>query len=658
MHLICGIYCRNQQKRPVTNFLCLLSMKIKKIAVSEITQRHPDTLYCSTDNEYASLANNLMERFGSQLTFMSEREIRNACISLALYFEDIHSGTHQLDAFTQMYHTMYGNYVPFYEATDATSPHADLDAMKFVLWLSIVAERNGMIVNPMNEGLMNMADALLDYWNHEKQHISPNEELADYIFSEETQEDAFLVRNVLVWLQNRSYLGRWYANPALADDDHYGFGRLMPNLSRIQLRDANEACSVFEYRSWPLSVPASRVYAEMIRIDMDDPADEIAADIEQMGFAGLGIYKILKTDHKYFEVENYRGERLPILNISFSHDMERLAKKNTHILGSFFSYQGEWYSNGYSSVMKLDDRQYEAHCQKEKEKYDMLHNHAGQYDDLIKRNKGQRLFFFNHPEDMKEWMRTEMGIEDTRSFPTSAFTPGKAFMIFINSNGQMTFTDRAECVKSSDNFYYDKEIAEEEGIALCLQTSCSNPDLAFYLIKHNLLPDAMFSDIRGKEHGRVLLQENLDFMARCMRRDIETDEVVRRRPEHSQLKATNEDGNQKVNYETFVNILSQEKSIRSKACKEWRVVKCNKATTVIRDVSKRREFSMPTSSLYQAYTEIDKDNIQVATLAPYVGSTNAPAASALLYNTVGNGKQRNELNKTMKQIIRLLGKKP
>ena len=78
--------------------------------------------------------------------------------------------------------------------------------MKFMLWHSIAAERNGMMLNPTNKGLTNMAERLLNLWNEKKDKIEPNEELADYLFSEETQENANEVKMVLIWLSLYSFL--------------------------------------------------------------------------------------------------------------------------------------------------------------------------------------------------------------------------------------------------------------------------------------------------------------------------------------------------------------------------------------------------------------------------------------------------------------------
>lgn len=624
-----------------------------KIPVSEITKRHPDMLYCPTDREYANLANEIYDVIGSRLGFMDDKGLRNACVSLALYFEDIRSGTHLFDVFTRLYGKMYGMYLPFYDSRDASSPKADIDAMKFVLWLSLVAERGGSILNPTNSAIADIAEGLFNYWNRRKHTISPNEELADHIFSEETQENPYLIRSAMVWLQNRSYLGHWYSN-AVMEDDHYGVKNMFAKANKQQLRELTEDCSVFEYRSWPLSIPATTAYAEMIRIDMDDPEDEIAAEIEKMEYAKPGIYKILDIDKERLIVEDFMRRRYNVLLDSFGNDIRRDAKRSTHIFGSFFSFRGDWYPNGHSLFFPMDDKQYAEYCEKENNEYSVFHDYQGQYEEIVKRNGGKRLFFFNNQKDVEKWLSTKIGVKQLASFPIAQFSMSEAFMAFLHPNGQMLFTGGAECVKSPDNPYYDKGKAEEGAMTLCLMPECSHPDLVLYLIEHDLVPDAMLSDMNGKEHGRLLLQDNLDFMARCMRRDVKSDKVVRRRHETSSTDDSANDDCQKVNFETFVGILSKEKNVRSKANKAWRLIRCNRTTTVIRDVDNRRDFSMPTRNLYTAYVEIAKEDIKVSTVSQYVGIINAPASSALLYNTVGKGKQWNELHKSMEKLMRLL----
>jgi len=106
------------------------TLSIKSITAADIKRRHPRGLTCETDKQYARLANDIYDMIHERLTFMEDREIRNASISLALYFEDLRSGTHLFETFTRLYKKMFGYYVPFYYTSDGDEVSAPLDAMR------------------------------------------------------------------------------------------------------------------------------------------------------------------------------------------------------------------------------------------------------------------------------------------------------------------------------------------------------------------------------------------------------------------------------------------------------------------------------------------------------------------------------------------------
>ena len=90
----------------------------KRITSDDIVKRHPRHLFCSTDKNYADLAfeiSHILER----MNLLDEKQLKNVSISLALYFEDIHSKTRQFETFTRLYKRMYGLYVPFFFSKDA-----------------------------------------------------------------------------------------------------------------------------------------------------------------------------------------------------------------------------------------------------------------------------------------------------------------------------------------------------------------------------------------------------------------------------------------------------------------------------------------------------------------------------------------------------------
>ena len=275
-----------------------------KITAGDIKRRHPRYLTCETDKQYAELAKDIYDLLYEELGFMDDQQIKQASISLALYFEDLHSETHLFETFTKLYKEMFGRYVPFYSSENADSPQARLDAMKFMLWHAIAAERDGMMLNPTNLGLANMAERLMKLWDERKDEIRPNEELADYLYSEETQENANEVKMVLIWLCLNSFLGRWYSNPNPKDDEA-GLGKLMAQADKETLEYANECHIVFEIQTWPLSLTPQHIYAEMIRIDMDDPNDEIADSIEHIENKPYEMFQIVGSDNMGIKLKDF-----------------------------------------------------------------------------------------------------------------------------------------------------------------------------------------------------------------------------------------------------------------------------------------------------------------------------------------------------------------
>jgi hypothetical protein len=106
-----------------------------------------------------------------------------------------------------------------------------------------------------------------------------------------------------------------------------------------------------------------------------------------------------------------------------------------------------------------------------------------------------------------------------------------------------------------------------------------------------------------------------------------------------------------MSYEDFVSMLDEEDVFVSRSRKEWQLLLADNISTIILDIENDKEFAMSTRDLYEAFLALDENNIQIATVAPYVGKKNAPAASALLYNTVGRGRGFNYLRKMVKDAV-------
>ena len=620
------------------------------ITAGDIKRRHPRYMTCDTDKQYAQLANDIYDLISPELGFATDREIRNASISLALYFEDLHSGTRVFETFTHIYKKMYGSYLPFYASEDVDSPGASLDAMRFMLWHSLCAEREQRVLNPTNDGMTELAKKLLGLWESKKSTIQPNEELADYIFAEETQEDADHVKLVLIWLSRHCCLGRWHTNTQPNEDPN--LRNLFQSADKDMQLYAGECFSLFDRPVWPLSLMPQHIYAEMIRLDMDDPDDELAEAIDHMAWKPFAIYQVMGTDGQRVRLKDFNGDTFSVNQSDLMGNVRQLARQNTHLAGAFICLSGVWRLNGPCLWSSPTKKQQESYLEKRIQEYSIQHDYVGQYDSFIAKHAGERLYFFRDAEDYMQWMEKELGLQRTK-LPVPEDYLAQPLASFFEDNGTICQCFDAKAIRHPSNPYYDKAFAGELGMAFVGGDTCS-PGMLFHLLKHDLLPDAMFNDIRGREHGRLLMQDNIEFMARCLCRNFKSSEVVR--PRTHQLDTSNEESvmekcMNKIPYEKFVDMIDAEDIIVSRSRKKWEVVMADNVTTVIRDEEKDKEFDIPTRDLYEAYVALEKNDIQIATVAKYVGKQNAPAASALLYATVGQGQGFNNLRKVVNEAV-------
>ena len=396
-------------------------VSIIPITAGDIKRRHPRYLTCQTDKAYANLANdilNLMKR--DLLAFMEPNEARNSCISLALHFEDVHSGLHLFEAFTKMYQEMFGSYLPFYPTKGLDDPEAEVDGMRFMIWLCLQAEREERMLNPSNDGFREMALKLLRLW-HDKENTMPrNEELANYLYAEDTQTDADQVKTVLVWLARYCPFGRWFTNPADMGKMEY-LKQFLQGTDKDTMAYAADCYTLFDIPTWPLSVTPQHVYAEMIRIDMDDPEDELAEAIDQMQGKPFSVFEVTDSTERKLRLKDIDGSIITVSQTDFFGDIRKLARQNTHLSGSFICLDGIWRLNGPSLWMKPTKKEYENYVRKVK----MLHrtedsNAKHSITDYVNLHDGERLYFFRDLSQYESWLRTDFGTQEP---DLSAFNP-------------------------------------------------------------------------------------------------------------------------------------------------------------------------------------------------------------------------------------------
>ena len=622
---------------------------IKNVVVGDIIRRHPNGIPFVTDMAYTDLANKVYDIITDKLPKdFTRQEACEICADIAMYCEDVVSGTHLFEAFCRMYRRMFHFNLPFYDTTEDPCNGFCLDALRFVVWHSIMCQNVSRVINPMNQGVRMIAEGVLELLKRETAQLPANEMLAEYLYSEEVQTDPIEVKKVLAWLMYESYLGHW----ELQDSQEDSLRRLLGKANDHMIDYVDRSLCAVKSRTWPLSLKAQTIYAEMIKIDMEDDDDELALAIEHLKSAPLSLYHIMSCDDKFLTVQDYKKERYLIKMDSFDYHPQAEIKRHQHtdVIASFISLDGHfWHVNGICSFTKGTEDDFEAFCQDQQNAQDVKKRMEHQYDDLINSHHGNRLFFFKDSEAYLLWLKRDLGLKNVDDVDTSILPKAIPVLTFIEPSGNMSLNTYAECIKHPDNKYYDPIKAREGGLQAFMDPDSCTPSLAIYLLENNLLPEAMLNDARGMQYGRLIMQDNIEFLARCIRRDIERDEpfTVRNGEKADDIKS---DTIGKMSYATFIDEILALDEFRSKVHKLWQRLDASETFTIILD-EKGNEFTIPTRELYEAHLSLNPSDISNKAVEPFISTKkNVPPATAILYNVMGRGKSMRQWQEIFKKL--------
>lgn len=267
-----------------------------------------------------------------------------------------------------------------------------------------------------------------------------------------------------------------------------------------ELTYANECYYVFKERTWPLSLTPQRIYAEMIRLDMDDDDDPMAAAIEGIRCKPFAIYKIMGCKSHSMQLQDPFGETFSVNLNGFFGDVRKLSRQNSHIEGAFITMGSQWEVNGPSLWLNPSPKHYDKYVVEEREKHSWMNDFSGQYDWYINAHGGERLYFFHNVKEYGKWLETDLKL-NMKDFhlPLDKDYPVASF---FEDNGQMTLCGQVNCIKHPDNPCYNPVEAQELALSFLCDTEVASPGQLLYLMEHECLPDALFNDVRGWEHGR------------------------------------------------------------------------------------------------------------------------------------------------------------
>ncbi len=486
-----------------------------KIDIRQWINKHPLKVGHPTDFSYLKVANDLLRiiRLSDWSKNMEEDDRCGLALDLTLYFEDVVSEIGLWKSFITKHKKLYNKYLPFYHIDEENYyiDEVNEEDIRFLIWSHGMETEFGIFLNPENSALLELTENVYAYLDEQFENIPINTTLKNLLFNEKKLCDFYYVKNILFWLIKRSYLVSSYITDAFLEEcsDCYA--------QSIEERDKAEYMAVslvaINDKVGPLAIKATEWFAMMCR---EAGLEDFATDISN----------IHSCKCKAFQIENYDNECLYTkgadgANYKLDRSVFLCLDENTlQTRGFFFSdlvnYRGEWNVNGFTSWSENEKT-----FKNEENRLKEIEQRANVniYNKMLEANGGHPMFYFKTGKEMKNYLQDYFTGCKKISLPKD-YESWSDVAMFVDKNSELSICiDRVCCIKDKRNPFYDAHIADDEALNLLTNSDITSREMIHFLLENNLLPDARINSIYGKERGRQLVQENIDFITRYMYRN-------------------------------------------------------------------------------------------------------------------------------------------
>lgn len=509
-------------------------VKTKRIVVADIQKYHPKMLLCCpTDREYTQVANDLLAMIEPMEKMLPEGvDIRDMAVRLALYLEDVISEGGTWRAFTDLCRGLYGRTLPFYPEEDAPwngleycEGEVNFDDVRLLMWMIVQQTSSGdSLINPHTPGLGMIASEVFAYLydNFEKQPINPMLNSVFHGLPSDPYKRFLHHRLLMEWIFTGNYLlTSAGAGPDLDETrelmeayyEDMGDSRIIDYAVRME--------SVFTRVCGPLSLYPRQWLAAMMKTQECDAED--VAEVEAIGYKKVDLYHIEGNDKEYIYLKDCYDAPYQVAKTSFS-SMKGL-RDCTNLITSLARFQPSChYVNGAVVQMEQAPSMREWREGMEKERYGAV---LGNKDtQLVTKEKyiqffgGKRHKFFASQRDLVKAMTPKAQLADPGEEYRKMLerTDGRTpVFVYVCDDGHLYVSEYlAELIPARDNPFRIKSQEAKDELFCAVMSQEVEPEVIQYIIDKGWAKTLSMNSIKGKEHGKKLLQENLPFLHRFL----------------------------------------------------------------------------------------------------------------------------------------------
>ena len=486
------------------------------ITLRDIRKGHPFGVSSPTDTAYVHIARAVFDmlRYTPFCAERSEDELKRMAIKVTLYFEDMVSEIGLWHSFVQKHQQLYGKPLPFYHTgKDYTLDEPHVEDLQFLLWDSTLDdEYSDTLVNPENEALAYAARTVYAYFMELFEDTPINDDLYDFFHEARFTDNFYDVRQVLKWYFFDCYLtsGRFQESTF---DEALDYQMDLCRGNRQIAQSAAEASIAFRYQVGPLALKPQEWLAALLTVH--GHADK-AANVATIVAKELEPYVLECYDRQTVTLRNVDDELMTVRRTEYFHMQTTLLKSpdTEGCVGSYALYSGEWYLNGMNSWGDIKRLIPEYKKDRDMQRNAHFRDIAANPQSILNKEK---IFFFETTDAYQRFLEEELKMPKGSKAPLPEKT--KNIILYIPSieEGKLcTIMDCAEYVKHKNNPMYNKEKSKSHFLISDIEQVPG--EFVRYAIANNLMPDFALNSNRGYARGRQLAQDNLDFLARTLRR--------------------------------------------------------------------------------------------------------------------------------------------
>ncbi len=483
----------------------------RRIFPKELLDYHP---YCKTDSVdeyYARLSDKILsvlDDYASDLCPLDEHREFTA-VMVAMYFEDVVSGTKIWQSFTEEYMSRYGRYLPFYKVDDDyCHDEINVEDVMFLLWHRF--QQAGMfndeaaIYNPEHPVIKSVAERVMDILEEEYLTAPENERyvewMEDICFD---PEDMFDARDILRWFHKNCYLfmdNFFYLEYLVdyilenCDDDD--------PLDVVQKLYRVEANYVMTSRDNFLSLTTAEWTSRILSHHNVD-----CRLLDDIKVNPCDVFELGDVREDTFDLIRYKDKARFVVSCE-SVDIKAIkdgCSKNTksYIACDLLSYGGAWWINGVVSKVSEETARNSVKLDKEEKK------NAEKKKKFLEITGGEPIAIISEMDTLKAIVKS-VGEE---LYNEDLLNEKKPLVVMYadEKKGFRYISDLYYCICSPDNPYYNKKMAELEAVYMLY---CD--DISYGLVRalwdKGCLSDIMIDDSQGVEYGKRFFAENADFL--------------------------------------------------------------------------------------------------------------------------------------------------